>query len=163
MTINGILSQNHSHFRFLLNLPVRVVLPAPDNGSQASIGFGIFLEFLSEPPIYEYPKSEDEVMQNNVKTMNWIEAINLSLTIPEDKHKLYDIIKEIKSALSTQNDRPVKLSLYRSTRIDTNWAIHLKRDTTSTIPAKTGIGKNFAGIFSQLGRVEHAIWKKVSV
>ncbi|MCG8336753.1 MAG: hypothetical protein MJE63_19785 [Proteobacteria bacterium] len=100
-------------------------------------------------------------MQNKSRTMSWIEAISLSLDLPEDKNRLYQIIKEIRSLLEGERERQVKLSLYRSTKVNTNWAIHLQRDTSSVSPQKTGIGRDFVSVFSHLGQVEHAIWKKV--
>lgn len=100
-------------------------------------------------------------MQNRTRAMCWIEAISLSLDLPEDKNRLYKIIREIRSHLEGGREREVTLSLYRSTRVNTNWAIHLQRDTSSVSPRKTGIGKDFANIVANLGQVEHAIWKKV--
>ncbi len=93
--------------------------------------------------------------------MSWIEAINLTLNLPEDKGRLYNIIKEIRTLLEDPGDRQAKVSLYQNTRRKTNWAIHLRRESSSVSPGKTGIGKDFADVVGKLGNVEHAVWKKV--
>jgi hypothetical protein len=102
-------------------------------------------------------------MQNKTRPMSWIEAISLSLDLPENKDRLYKIIRELRSHLESERERDVSLSLYRSTRVNTDWAIHLQRDSSSVSPCKTGFGKDFASSVGNLGKVEHAIWKKVPV
>ncbi len=95
------------------------------------------------------------------QTKNWIEAINLTLAVPEDGAKLYDLLKAVKTSSALRKDPPVKVSLYRNTTARTNWIFHFLRDSAVNHPGKTKIGKNVAGIIGKLGHVEHAVWKKV--
>ena len=95
------------------------------------------------------------------QTKNWIEAINLTLAVPEDSAKLYDLLKAVKISPALQEDRPVKVSLYRNTKARTNWIIHFLRDSAFDHPGKTNIGKNVASIIGKFGHVEHAVWKKI--
>ena len=92
--------------------------------------------------------------------MKWIEAINLELTTPVDSVRLYDMFEEVKSAHKITEEPTTKVGLYRSTRADNVWSILLHRETPSSPPRKTTIGKNFANSARKLGIVDHALWKK---
>lgn len=93
--------------------------------------------------------------------MSWIEIINLNLNKPEDKSRLRNAFKKVRSNPELRKNRAIKASLFRNTKSSTKWSIHLKREYSAPKPFKTLVGENIAGVFRSFGDVDHTVWKKV--
>lgn len=101
-------------------------------------------------------------MKYNQIDMKWFEAINLELSLPENKTILFDLIKRAKSSSMIKQDPSMKVSVFRNVKTGNHWSILLQRENSEMRPGKTPIGKSFADVASSLGQVKHDVWRRLT-
>lgn len=90
--------------------------------------------------------------------LKWIEIINARLAFPSDTAEAERLIADIRNSLMADEDKNVKLMIYRGLFVDSDWAIHLHRETPGKPSGRTGLGIRLAETIRSVALVDHSIW-----
>ncbi|MCP4757072.1 MAG: hypothetical protein GY866_39925 [Proteobacteria bacterium] len=91
--------------------------------------------------------------------MNWIEIIIVRLSKQEDIPSIEEVFREVGAGRDESADEFVDVALYRNKDVESDWAIHLRRQSSNVRPDKSGLGRMIAEAFRPFGLVHHSVWE----
>jgi len=92
--------------------------------------------------------------------MNWIEIITIRLSKQENTPRVLDIIRDIKAAQNGPSKNSVSINLYQNKGIESDWTIHLGKNSPGEQAEKSQLGQVIIETFRPFGLVNHSIWER---
>lgn len=91
--------------------------------------------------------------------MIWIEIISVRLSHGKDAQMVQDIFRNIpRSGTGTRSS--IDAALYVDMRVETDWSIHICRDSENMPAQKSDLGLFMAEALRSFGLVNHSVWKR---
>lgn len=90
--------------------------------------------------------------------MRWIEVINARIAVNTEPLELESLFRDIRNNVTADTEERVRMVIYRCRFVDSDWAIHLHRETDDRTPGRTGLGMELADIMRPMALVDHSIW-----
>lgn len=90
--------------------------------------------------------------------MRWIEIINARMAVDTDFKELERVFKEVRNGVMEGAEKNTRMVVYRCRFVETDWVIHLHRESHEPPDGRTGLGKELANMIRPMGLVDHSIW-----
>ncbi len=90
--------------------------------------------------------------------MKWIEIINARINSSANPFEMENIFQEIRSNVSEDRMKGLRIAFYRGGTVDSDWAVHLYHETDGSTPGRSGLGIKLAEIFRPMALVDHRTW-----
>lgn len=90
--------------------------------------------------------------------MKWVEIINSRLVAPSDPLGLERLFHDIRESVARGSEEGVRMVIYKSRFVDSDWAIHLHRESDNSPLGRTGLGIKLAELIRPMGLVDYSIW-----
>ncbi len=90
--------------------------------------------------------------------MRWVEIISVRLSRGKDVPMIQDIFRNIPRS-GTGTGVSIDAALYVDTRVETDWSIHICRDSKKNLAQKSNLGLVLAEEFRSFGLVNHSVWE----
>ncbi len=91
-------------------------------------------------------------------TLRWVEIINVRLNSSAEHRKLEHLFRDIRNNISETTDEGLRIVFYKGGVVDSDWAIHLNRETDDRPSGRTELGIKLAYLIRPLAMVDHSIW-----
>ena len=90
--------------------------------------------------------------------MEWVEIINARIAANANPWEMERLFLDIRNNVAADRKEAVRMKIYRSGNVDSDWSIHLHRETGERAPGRTGLGIKLADIIRPMALVDHSIW-----
>ncbi len=97
-----------------------------------------------------------ELTLNLRKPMYSVEIIHIRLFRSEDHTKMESVFSELQAGSPS-----VRACLFRHSRVDNDWSVHLLHPMGSEKGDKSALGRRLADSFESIGLVQHSVWTPV--
>ena len=90
--------------------------------------------------------------------MRWVEIINVRTAATAAPSTVECLFRDIWHNVTSGTDETVRMVIYRGRFVESDWAIHLHRETDRRPTGRTGLGIKLADSIRPLALVDHSIW-----
>lgn len=91
-------------------------------------------------------------------TLRWVEIINGRLDTSAEPLELECLFRDIRNNVLEATGEGIRIMIYRGGVVESDWAIHLHRETDDRPPRRTGLGIKLADLIRPMALVDHSIW-----
>jgi len=90
--------------------------------------------------------------------LRWVEIINVRVAATTAPSILEGLFGDIRRNVAADTEDVVRLVIYRGSLVDSDWAIHIHRETNESPIGRTALGIELADEVRHMGLVDHSIW-----
>jgi len=90
--------------------------------------------------------------------LRWVEIINVRVAATTAPSILEGLFGDIRRNITSGNEGVLRLIIYRGSLLDSDWAIHIHRETNESPMGRTALGIELADEVRHMGLVDHSIW-----
>jgi len=90
--------------------------------------------------------------------LRWVEIVNVRVAATTAPSTLEGLFGDIRRNITSGAEGVVRLVIYRGSLVDSDWAIHIHRETAEGPMGRTALGLELADVVRPVGLVDHSIW-----
>ena len=90
--------------------------------------------------------------------MHWVEIIGVRIASSTDAAKVERLFRDIRKNVAAGTDGLMRVVIYRDNLLESDWAVHLYRETDAPPPGRTWLGTKLADEVRRIALVDHSIW-----
>lgn len=93
--------------------------------------------------------------------MQWVEIINIRAAATIEPSALERLFRDIRNNVAAIKGKGARVVIYRGGSVDSDWAIHIHRQTDERPAGRTALGIELADTLRPMSLVDHTIWIEV--